>query len=82
MEWLLVLPDRVVWVSGKLLICDFHAQQSLEFAENVAKNKKQQVSSSYVGKNTEGPAWKATEMQITMDYNSAMQTSISEHAMH
>ena len=59
-EWLLV-PDRV-----KLLIsCDFHAQQSLEFAKNGAKSKKHPVSSSSVVENAlvmrevrgEGPDW-------------------------
>ena len=82
-EWLLV-PDRVVWVSQKLLI-------SWEFAVNGAKHKKHPVSSRSAGENA---LWmrgqlsrarlvkadrKGTVMQITMHYNSGKQKSISEH---
>ena len=41
----------VVWISQKLLIaCNFHARQSLEFADNDG-GKKHPVSSSEAGKN-------------------------------
>ena len=47
------------------MIWDFHAQQSVEYAENSAKNKKHPANSSTAGKKTlsmtevrgEGPDW-------------------------
>ena len=73
----------------------FHTQQSLEFAENGAKNKKNPVSSSSVGRNhvlnERGQRRrsrlvkadrKVTVTQITTHYNSGMQKRISEHTTH
>ena len=50
---------------GLSISLDFHAQQSLEFAANGAKNKKHPVSSSSAGRNAllmrevrgQGPDW-------------------------
>ena len=86
-EWLLV-PDKVVWISQKLLISwDFHTQQGV-------LNKKQKTSceQQFCGQkclvNERGRRRRARlvkadrkviEKQITTHYNSGMQKSISEH---
>ena len=81
------------WLSQKLLISwDFHAQQSLEFAENGAKNIiykgdqqfcRQKCIVNQRGQRTMARQVKAdrkvTVTRITTHYNSGMQKSISEH---
>ena len=73
---------------------DFHAQQSLEFAENGAKTKtssEQQFCRQKRLVNERGQRRRArlvkadrkvTVTQITTHYNSGMQKSISEHTTH
>ena len=87
------MPDKVILISQKLLIfCDFHAQQSLEFAENGAEKKKTSNEQKFCEQkhlvNERGQRRRATVVQaerkvtvtqITTHYNSGMQTSISEH---
>ena len=47
----LLMPDSVVWASQNMPISwDFHTKQSVDFAENGAKNKKHPVSGSSAGK--------------------------------
>ncbi len=49
---LLLVPDELVWIFKKLLICwDFHAQPSLGFTENGPKKRKYPVSGSCVDEN-------------------------------
>ena len=68
----------------------FHTQQSLEFAENGAKNKKHPVSSSSAGKNAllmrevrgEGPDWsKLTGSDSIANNHTLQQWYAEEHAL-
>ena len=94
MKWLLV-PDREVWVSQKLLISwDFHAQRVSRVCRERYENIQEKTSSEqqFCGRNVlvneRGQRRmarlvkadrKVTVMQITTHYNSSMYKSISEN---